>query len=78
MKKYMYKCTIYSNRSKWNQIIYIFLYIYWKERTDLMKNTIKQGFLDVSFKYIPPGMSSYKILALSGFDIEVKKEYYYV
>ena len=38
-----------------------------------MKKSIKQAFMDVSFKCVPPGMSNYKILVLSGFDLEDKK-----
>ena len=42
-------------------------------RLDLMKNTIKQGFIDISFKCDLLGIQNYKILVLSGLDIEVKK-----
>lgn len=38
-----------------------------------MKSTIKQEFIDISFKCVPPCMTNYKILILSGFDLEDKK-----
>ena len=38
-----------------------------------MKKTIKQEFIDISFKCDHPGLSNYKILVLSGFDLEDKK-----
>ena len=42
-------------------------------RKKLMKKSIKQSFIDVSFRCVPPGMSNYKILILSGFDLEDNK-----
>jgi len=38
-----------------------------------MKKSIKQAFIDISLKCTFHGMSNYKILVLSGFDIEDKK-----
>lgn len=42
-------------------------------RINIIKKSIKQAFIDVSFKCVPPGLSNYKILVLSGFDLEEKK-----
>ena len=42
-------------------------------RINIIKKSIKQTFIDVSFKCVPPGLSNYKILVLSGFDLEEKK-----
>ena len=38
-----------------------------------MKKSIKQSFIDVSFRCVTPGTSNYKILILSGFDLEDNK-----
>ncbi len=42
-------------------------------RVDIKKISIKQAFINISFKCVTPGMTNYKILVLSGFDIEDKK-----
>ena len=42
-------------------------------RINIMKKTIKQAFIDISFKCVPPGLSNYKILVLCGFEFEDKK-----
>jgi len=42
-------------------------------RINVIKKSIKQAFIDVSFKCVSPGLSNYKILVLSGFDLEEKK-----
>ena len=61
---------IKSNETKNYTLFYI---ITEKMRGDIMKNSIKQAFIDVSFKCVPPGLTNYKILILSGFDLEDKK-----
>ena len=61
---------IKSNETKNYTLFYI---ITEKMRRDIMKNSIKQAFIDVSFKCVPPGLTNYKILILSGFDLEDKK-----
>lgn len=38
-----------------------------------MKKTIKQTFIDLSFKCVRLGLSNYKIIILSGFDLEDKQ-----
>ena len=42
-------------------------------RINLMKKSIKQSFIDISIRCIPSGISNYKILILSGFDLEDNK-----
>ena len=61
---------IQKNETKSYTLFYI---ITEKMRVDIMKSSIKQAFIDISFKCVPPGMSNYKILVLSGFDMEEKK-----
>jgi len=46
-------------------------------RINIIKKSIKQAFIDVSFKCVPPGLSNYKILVLSRFDLEEKNQNYY-
>ena len=54
--------------------IYNLFYIITEQmRFNSMKKSIKQAFIDISFKCVPPGMSNYKIIFLSGFDLEDKK-----
>lgn len=38
-----------------------------------MKKTIKQTFIELSFKCVRLGLSNYKIIILSGFDLEDKQ-----
>ena len=61
---------IQSNETKAYSLFYIMTE---KMRIDIMKSTIKQAFIDISFKCVPPCMTNYKILILSGFDLEDKK-----